>query len=359
MTTTAVATPTRSTVAIQQPQPAKPLDRIKQEIQLRVPMISDLLPKHLPVQKFVADLIMVVGSNPDLQKCDMRTLIKACLEAAEVGLSLNPALKEADIIAYGTTAQFQPRYVGLMKLARQGGEVRSIEARIVREGDEFDYAFGMDKFLNHKPSKERGASRKPITHAYCIWEDKYQSKDFDVMTLEEIEDVRKRSRSPNKGPWVTDLAPMAKKSVVRRASNYMPRSTEFANAIAVDTAAELGKQYHFESGSVIVDDDTAPVDITDTAPQPTAQAAAQVDAVANRVAGATAAAPTVQKIEATDGDWAGWSQRAVAAVRALKTRTEAKAWRAAHQQEYDDLEFNDAEAHAGLREALNAVGKAA
>jgi len=55
-----------------------------------------------------------------------------------------------------------------------------------------------------------------------------------VMTRAEVEAVRKRSRSGAAGPWETDWAEMARKTVVRRLAKYLPMSVEMAKAVELD-----------------------------------------------------------------------------------------------------------------------------
>jgi hypothetical protein len=54
------------------------------------------------------------------------------------------------------------------------------------------------------------------------------------MSRDEIEAVRKRSRAANAGPWVTDWNEMAKKTVFRRLSKWIPLSSEYRDALDAD-----------------------------------------------------------------------------------------------------------------------------
>jgi hypothetical protein len=54
------------------------------------------------------------------------------------------------------------------------------------------------------------------------------------MTKAEVDAIRKRSRAGSSGPWVTDYAEMARKTVVRRLAKYLPLSVELADAIVAD-----------------------------------------------------------------------------------------------------------------------------
>jgi recombination protein RecT len=56
----------------------------------------------------------------------------------------------------------------------------------------------------------------------------------EVLSHEEIEGIRKRSRAGNNGPWVTDWCEMAKKTAFRRATKWLPLSAEIRDAFERD-----------------------------------------------------------------------------------------------------------------------------
>jgi len=54
------------------------------------------------------------------------------------------------------------------------------------------------------------------------------------MNKEEIDAIQKRSKAGQSGPWITDWAEMAKKTVFRRHSKWLPISSEFQEAFDKD-----------------------------------------------------------------------------------------------------------------------------
>jgi len=92
------------------------------------------------------------------------------------------------------------------------------------------YSFGTNGNLEHKPAiKEKGV----VIAAYSYVKLKDGSSSYEVMNLEEIEAIRKRSKAAGNGPWKTDWNEMAKKTVFRRHSKWLPVSSELMKA-AVD-----------------------------------------------------------------------------------------------------------------------------
>jgi recombination protein RecT len=59
-------------------------------------------------------------------------------------------------------------------------------------------------------------------------------QQIDVMTRAQIDASRQRSKSKDKGPWVTDFEPMACKTIIRRNFKYLPVSVELQSAVAHD-----------------------------------------------------------------------------------------------------------------------------
>jgi recombination protein RecT len=110
-------------------------------------------------------------------------------------------------------------------------------AEIVYERDEITIEKGLEPKLIHKPIYDGKDAGKPIL-AYAIAHFKDQGYQFIVMTVPEIDAVRKKSKSPNAGPWVEFWGEMAKKTVLKNLLKYCPSSLELSKAIAKDNAAE-------------------------------------------------------------------------------------------------------------------------
>jgi recombination protein RecT len=119
---------------------------------------------------------------------------------------------------------------GILKRIRQSGEVARVSAHVVHENDQFTVSYGFDEDVTHVPpplDKPRG---KPIG-AYATAVLKDGSKLLEVMSLEQIEQVRKVSRAANNGPWVAWWSEMARKTVMRRLSKRLPMSTDIEDEI--------------------------------------------------------------------------------------------------------------------------------
>lgn len=203
------------------------------------PELARALPKHMDPDRVARIAVTLVGGNPALAACTSESFLGALMTASQLGLEPGP-LGEAYLVPYGKKVTFIPGYKGLIKLAWQSNMLKSIDAHVVHGNDEFDYAYGLDPFLKHKPTRgERGG----ITDVYACATFLNGGSAFVVMSVDDVEQIRARSKAAKNGPWVTDWDAMAQKTAVKQLSKFLPMSTElraFAQAVALDGTAREG-----------------------------------------------------------------------------------------------------------------------
>lgn len=199
------------------------------------PEIKRALPAQISPERFSRIAMTAVRNTPKLQACDPMSFLAALMQSAQLGLEPNTPLGQAYLIPYGREAQFQLGYQGMLTLAYRTGEYRSIYAMPVYANDEFEYEYGLDEKLVHKPAEY--PEGEP-THYYAVYKLKNGGYGFVVMSRKQIENHRdKYSPSAKQGkhsPWVTDFDSMAKKTVLKQLLKYAPKSVEFASALAAD-----------------------------------------------------------------------------------------------------------------------------
>jgi recombination protein RecT len=203
---------------------------LTQMIERMKPEIARALPRHMNPDRMARIATTVLRQTPALGRCTPESFLGALMTASQLGLEPGP-LGEAYFVPYGKDCTFIPGYRGLVKLALQSPNVSKARARVVHENDEFDYAFGINEHLDHKPVQ---GDRGKVTHVYAFVKYVDGGSDFDVMTVADVEKVRKRSKASGSGPWVSDWDAMAMKTVFKRLSKWMPLSSEFATAAAMD-----------------------------------------------------------------------------------------------------------------------------
>lgn len=205
--------------------------------------LASVLPRHMDVDRLARLALTQCRSNTALLKADPASLVGALLHAAKLGLEPGVA-GQGDLIPRwdkkqgAFVVQFQPGYRGLMDLARRSREVGSITAEVVREGDYFDYQYGTDQYLHHKPAL---GHRGDITHIYAVAH-LHVAEDwqFTVLTVSDVDKVRQTSQAANNGPWVSHWEEMAKKTALRKLCKYLPMSIELQTAVTLDEMADAG-----------------------------------------------------------------------------------------------------------------------
>lgn len=188
------------------------------------------LPKLITPERFLRVALTGINKNPKLLQCTQESLLACLLDCAALGIE--PDGRRAHLIPYGDKCTLIIDYKGIAELVRRSGEVADLHADIICENDDFDYMFGTGSFLKHRIDIRK--PRGNVIGAYSYVKLKDGAESFDVMGVEEIEVVRKRSRSGNNGPWVTDKAEMQKKTVFRRHSKWLPLSPELRDKIEKD-----------------------------------------------------------------------------------------------------------------------------
>lgn len=215
----------RERATAQQGQPT-----LQQLIQRMQPEIAKALPRHMNPDRMARIATTVLKQTPALARCTPESFLGALLTASQLGLEPGP-LGECYFVPYGNTVTFIPGYRGLVKLTWQSGQLKSLSAHIVHENDDFEYEYGLAPMLTHKPAlSDRGA---PIA-AYAAALFKDGGSVFEVMSMEDIEKIRRRSKASSNGPWKTDYEAMCRKTVVRQLAKWMPLAPELSDAVSRD-----------------------------------------------------------------------------------------------------------------------------
>lgn len=187
-------------------------------------------PKH-----FLRVAITAVNKNPKLAACTKESVFSCLLDCASFGVEANG--RDAHLIPYGDKCTLIVDYKGYVRLVMNTGLVSNIHADVVCENDEFEYNLGEVKAHRIDFKKARG---NPYA-AYCIATMKDGTKKAEVLSYDEIEGIRKRSRSGTSGPWVTDWAQMARKTSFRRLQKWLPLSPEIQDKLDKDMRAEFAE----------------------------------------------------------------------------------------------------------------------
>ena len=183
--------------------------------------------------------IQIVAANDYAMRVAMdnrQSVINAVTNVAAIGISLNPAKRQAYLVPRDGKICLDISYMGLLDLAIQSGSIMWGQSELVYESDRFELQ-GFDKppLHNRNPfSKERGG----IVGVYVV----VKTRDGDYLTtcmsIDEVYDIRNRSSAwkaweskQRKCPWVTDEGEMTKKTVIKRAYKLWPKTDRLDNAV--------------------------------------------------------------------------------------------------------------------------------
>ena len=131
-------------------------------------------------------------------------------------------------------------------MVRNSGQLSSLTAQVVHENDKFSYNPAGGEAPDHQP--DWFGTRGKIIGVYAVAKLKDGSIVVEVMSRDDVEAIRKRSRSADAGPWKTDWSEMARKTAIRRISKYLPKSTDRDDDARVFQAIERDDEnYDFDS----------------------------------------------------------------------------------------------------------------
>jgi len=185
--------------------------------------------------------LQLFAANEFLEKiarANPLSLLSAMANVASIGLSLNPAKKQAYLVPRKGVICLDPSYMGMCDLAIQSGMIEFVQAKIVCKNDTYTNK-GVDKEPLHEysPFEDRGE----LIGVYCVAKTAKGDYLTTEMTKDKIDEIMNRSEAgkKKKGPWMTDYNEMAKKSVIRNSFKTWPK-TETLDRLAM--AVEISNQ---------------------------------------------------------------------------------------------------------------------
>ncbi len=218
--------------------------------------IAAVLPGQIKVDRMISVAMELIQGDSKLSLCEPLSIVKAVLEASQLGLLLNKHLGHGYLVPFQNgiltekynrpvyDAQFLIGYRGFVHLVMSDSPATSVYGRIVYAGEEFRISEGTQHQLIHVPSLE-GRNLKDYIGAYAvvIYKDG-TAPDFEWMPKAEIEKVRAFSKATGPAsPWQTWTEEMIKKTPLRRLCKRLKLSPEVVAATVRDEYRELGYEH--------------------------------------------------------------------------------------------------------------------
>lgn len=200
------------------------------------PELKAALPKQIGVDKFIRLCLSCLNTTPLLKECSPVSVLSAMLSCAQLSLEPNTPLGQAYLIPYKSKNGYQCQliigYAGLIYLATKSGVIASIEAHEVYGNDYFEYSYGTDGTLIHRPSLSHEGDE--VIAYYGLAKLNSGVTVYQVMTAQEIQafaQEHSKGYASGSSPWTTSPHAMACKTVIRKLLKYIPMG-DLGRAIA-------------------------------------------------------------------------------------------------------------------------------
>lgn len=209
-----------------------------------------VIPSHIKPEMLVKTAVWAIDRQPKLLQADAMTLLGAFMHFSSLGLQPNGPLGHAYILPFknGFRSKRENRdvydvvpiigYKGYIDLGMRSGLLKSVHGDVVFDGDEFDFCYGSDAKLVHKPTPERDRARPLYAYCHCKLEG---GEAFVAMPWADVMLIKARSPSVRGGgesPWKhkDDEIRMARKTAIRQLfqGGEIPLTSELARAVATD-----------------------------------------------------------------------------------------------------------------------------
>ena len=285
-------------------------ERVNRMLAESRPAMEEVLPAAVPAERHVRTALTLWRTDEKLQACTPESFAGVVLAAAQLHLSLDRNLQQAFIIprgkkvngSYIQQATLLVGYPGIVKLARDTGQVADFTATLVHEHDSFAFALGTHKRLEHTWTLTDPRGRCIGGYLYVRLSSGEQH--IYLMTMAELQEARlqildKKGIRLVEGPggargykqgqsggeyevsdeaWVHDPVPMYIKTMIRRGSKTIPLGDLYTRAVGLDEAGDREQPQYLDEAirGVLPDGQGAPENATDAAAEAATRANAEV-----------------------------------------------------------------------------------
>lgn len=221
--------------------------------------VAGALPKELNKERFIQNCIAVLNDKADdFKKYSPQVIMAGLVKGAYLGLDFFQG--DCYLIPYGSKLNYQTSYKGEMKLAKKYSTrpIKEIYAKLICEGDEFEEVItNGEQTISFRPKFPHSDK---IIGAFAVVTYKDGGMNYDVMTLEELENTRKHSKMKDGNAWKSFTGEMYKKTVIRRLCKYISLDFEsveqqatYTEEAAIETDAKVIADVEIEENANQVD----------------------------------------------------------------------------------------------------------
>ena len=215
---------------------AKTNPTMKDLVEAQLPAIERQLGGAMNSDAFVRAVLSEITKQPKLMNADPATVLGGVMLAAQLRLEIGAGMGEFWL----TPRREKGRdiclpiigFQGLVKLTLRSEMVTSVQAFIVRDGDDFTYGADAERgmFYEWKP-RDFEETRTPIG---VVATAKMRAGGTTWVYLTAGQVLSRRPSYWDSTPWKTHADEMWKKTAVRALAKYLPKSTDLGRAIEAD-----------------------------------------------------------------------------------------------------------------------------
>lgn len=210
-------------------------------VKVVLPDLKNLLPPDITLEQFRAAVWLELTGRWGLQECRPQSLRECIVKAATYGLMPG---RDCHFLPFKSKraggqkdATFVPNYFGIILALERTGKVAKAFAHPVYTGDTFEVDYLADRF-SHIPAQILGKEQGHIRFYYGCIRLKDGTAHIEVMTLAQIDEIKKRAPAHEEGPWVTDTVMMSRKTALKRVAKYVRLTPEQQQMLEDDTERE-------------------------------------------------------------------------------------------------------------------------
>lgn len=213
---------------------------LRQYLDARLKSLAAFAASRTKPETLIRLAVFEFSQNPGLRACSPETIYASLILAAQIGLEPSGIRGECYLVPFKGKCTLIPGWRGLVKLARQSKAVKSIYSHVVYERDTFRVMLGSDVKIDHEPYLAGDAGN--IVAAYAVAKMDNGEIDVEVMTIGELEYIKKQSSGANNPSYRDWADQMYRKAPLRRLAKRLPLGDDFFKAAKVDELVEAGEQ---------------------------------------------------------------------------------------------------------------------
>lgn len=238
--------------------------------------LAKALPRHITIDHFLRVALTEVRQTPRLAECSTPSLLGSLMTAARLGLEPGGPLGQFYLTPRKVKGQWTVvpivGYQGLRDLAYRSGQVDSVQAVLVRDGDRFrrgaDEARGIWFEWEPPGDLDDDDDQRPVRGVLAVARIKGAGTVWRYLTRSKIEERKARGSAGDSGPWATDWDEMASKTGLRALSKDLPKSAALAIASQVDEQVQEWRPGTPTAGALAAATDGPPPAPAEPAQQP-------------------------------------------------------------------------------------------